>query len=322
MAQQLVENLMQGLEFRTRLNENFTELYSKANHCLGYYDTMELLEAAHPTGEAGDWAIVGNPSDPAKPYFAVWDVDTSSWVVSGASVFVTSVFGRTGAVVAGNNDYAFSQISGNLAAHQLPASGNWALTGNLVINSGSADADFTINSQTGVAYAYDAGANTHLFNAESNKRLLYLQRVGTIGIGYLGEAAETNYFIMGGATGYESGLMFSPSSGWKMIVQSGAIQHVEFYTNTILKMFTTFNVEHYDQDFTINKNYSGVAYAYDAGDDTHSFNSTMIIEATKYVYLGPVDTDGSWRFGRSGDDMVFERRESGVWVKKGAFTAV
>jgi hypothetical protein len=35
---------------------------------------------------------------------------------------VTSVFGRTGAVVAATNDYAFSQLSGSIAAAQIPAS--------------------------------------------------------------------------------------------------------------------------------------------------------------------------------------------------------
>lgn len=38
----------------------------------------------------------------------------------GGSSPVTSVFTRTGAVVAATNDYAFSQISGSLATSQLP----------------------------------------------------------------------------------------------------------------------------------------------------------------------------------------------------------
>lgn len=36
------------------------------------------------------------------------------------------------------------------------------------------------------------------------------------------------------------------------------------------------------------------------------------------LYFGAIDADGSWRIVRSGDDLVFERRESSSWVEKGA----
>jgi hypothetical protein len=38
-------------------------------------------------------------------------------------------------------------------------------------------------------------------------------------------------------------------------------------------------------------------------------------------YIGDSATDGSWRMIRSGNDLNFERRESGSWVSKGAFVA-
>lgn len=38
-------------------------------------------------------------------------------------------------------------------------------------------------------------------------------------------------------------------------------------------------------------------------------------------YFGPVETDGSWRIIRSGDDLEFQRRESGTYIKKGAIIA-
>jgi len=43
--------------------------------------------------------------------------------------------------------------------------------------------------------------------------------------------------------------------------------------------------------------------------------------ATGVVYLGDSATDGSWRIVRSGNDIHFDRRESGAWVNKGSFTA-
>lgn len=44
-------------------------------HNLGYYATQAALEEAHPTAEAGDWAIVGSTDT-----IWVWDEDGSQWV--------------------------------------------------------------------------------------------------------------------------------------------------------------------------------------------------------------------------------------------------
>lgn len=48
---------------------------SSDSHNKGYYATQAALEEAYPTGEAGDWAIVG-----ATDTVWVWDTDTSAWV--------------------------------------------------------------------------------------------------------------------------------------------------------------------------------------------------------------------------------------------------
>lgn len=45
----------------------------------GYYDTVAELEAAHPTGEAGDAYLVGNPS-----HIYTWLVDDQEWHDGGA----------------------------------------------------------------------------------------------------------------------------------------------------------------------------------------------------------------------------------------------
>jgi hypothetical protein len=39
------------------------------------------------------------------------------------------------------------------------------------------------------------------------------------------------------------------------------------------------------------------------------------------VYLGNPKTNGTWRVARSGNDLHFDRLESGTWVNKGSFTA-
>lgn len=62
-------------------------------HNLGYYATQAALEEAHPTAEAGDWAIVG-----ATDTVWIWDEDTSAWVDSDTKGQVQSVNGKTGVV--------------------------------------------------------------------------------------------------------------------------------------------------------------------------------------------------------------------------------
>jgi len=55
-----------------------------------------------------------------------------------------------------------------------------------------------------------------------------------------------------------------------------------------------------------------------AGAVTATGNVTT--SSTTAFYLGDSATDGSWRFIRSGNNLVVERRESGSWVNKGQWT--
>lgn len=45
-----------------------------------------------------------------------------------------------------------------------------------------------------------------------------------------------------------------------------------------------------------------------------------IAGSADFFYFGDPTTDGSWRIGRSGNNLVFERRESGSWVTKQTIT--
>ena len=44
--------------------------------------------------------------------------------------------------------------------------------------------------------------------------------------------------------------------------------------------------------------------------------SSVEVGAAAWTYYGDPDTNGSWRFGRDGDNTVFQRREDGSWVTK------
>ena len=68
-------------------------------HNLGYYATVAELEEAHPTAEAGDWAIVAE-SDTVY----IWDDAQQAWVDTDRKGQVESVNGKTGAVVLNASD--------------------------------------------------------------------------------------------------------------------------------------------------------------------------------------------------------------------------
>lgn len=95
-------------------------------HNLGYYATLEDLQTAYPTAEAGDWAIVGSTDT-----VWIWDDTTSAWVDSDQKGQVTSVNGQTGAVtvqetlVSGTNIKTINNTSilgsGNLDIDALPS---------------------------------------------------------------------------------------------------------------------------------------------------------------------------------------------------------
>lgn len=59
------------------------------------------------------------------------------------------------------------------------------------------------------------------------------------------------------------------------------------------------------------------------GSVTGDISSTadIILGSGGAIYLGSKDTDGSWRFIRSGDDLSIQRLEASVWVEKASITA-
>lgn len=68
---------------------------------LGQYDTIELLEAAHPTGKAGDAYAIGTQA----PYIVyIWDVDKGKWRGIGQLQGAQGPTGATGATGADGAD--------------------------------------------------------------------------------------------------------------------------------------------------------------------------------------------------------------------------
>lgn len=54
---------------------------------LGWYATPQALQAAHPTGQNGQWAIIGTTDT-----IWTWDSDTNAWVDSGSQVDLSNYY--------------------------------------------------------------------------------------------------------------------------------------------------------------------------------------------------------------------------------------
>ena len=61
-----------------RVDEDGRLLVTAVSHYKGFFLTPEALEAAYPTAQAGDYAIVGSTDT-----IWLWDTDTNAWVNSG-----------------------------------------------------------------------------------------------------------------------------------------------------------------------------------------------------------------------------------------------
>lgn len=76
------------------------------SHNLGYFDTLQDLQTAYPTGKAGDWAIVAE-SDTVY----IWDEKQQAWVDTDRKGQVTSVNNKTGDVVLTPSDIGATSMS-------------------------------------------------------------------------------------------------------------------------------------------------------------------------------------------------------------------
>ena len=57
---------------------------------VGYYETGDALKAAHPTGQAGNWAIVGSTDT-----IWVWDTDTNTWLDTSQNINLSDYYTKT-----------------------------------------------------------------------------------------------------------------------------------------------------------------------------------------------------------------------------------
>lgn len=116
-------------------------------HNKGYFATQAALEEAYPTGEAGDYAIVGSTDT-----VWIWDTDNSEWVDSDTKGQVTSVNNQTGDVTLTASDVGAATTAQGIKADTAVQPADLAT----VATSG--DYDDLLNKPTIPQDAGDVGA--------------------------------------------------------------------------------------------------------------------------------------------------------------------
>lgn len=73
--QAAASSAQQAASSATQAEEYAKQAQQVSQGAVGYYETGEALEAAHPTGQPGNWAIVGSTDT-----IWVWDTESSGWL--------------------------------------------------------------------------------------------------------------------------------------------------------------------------------------------------------------------------------------------------
>lgn len=79
--------------------------FDRTIHFKGYFISLDKLKEAYPTGQLGDYAIVGGTDT-----VWLWDDETNSWLNSTEQGIVISVNGRTGEVILTKTDVGLSNV--------------------------------------------------------------------------------------------------------------------------------------------------------------------------------------------------------------------
>lgn len=120
---QVLQNAQAAAQSAADAQEYAQQAQQVSQGAVGYYETAAALEAAHPTGEAGNWAIVGDSDT-----IYVWDTDTNAWVDTGSNIDLSQYYTKTQS----DNKYALgtSGVANSAAKIQTPVNiGNASFDG-------------------------------------------------------------------------------------------------------------------------------------------------------------------------------------------------
>lgn len=125
-------------------------------------------------------AFTGTPAAPtAAPGTNTTQIATTAFVQAATGALVTgvsSVFGRTGAVVAATNDYNFTQLAGSLASSQL--SGDYVFPGQ--VGAIGPFVGIGLTDTSGIGWAVESGTSAYL-----TTRLKILRAAGVANLQFI-----------------------------------------------------------------------------------------------------------------------------------------
>lgn len=87
--------------------------FDRTIHFKGYFTSLDKLKEVYPTGQLGDYAIVGGTDT-----VWLWDDETNSWLNSTEQGIVISVNGRTGEVILTKTDVGLSNVDNTSDANK------------------------------------------------------------------------------------------------------------------------------------------------------------------------------------------------------------
>lgn len=201
-------------------------------HNLGYYATLTDLQTAHPTAEAGDWAIVG-----ATDTVWIWDTDNSQWVDSDQKGQVTSVNNQTGAVTITADDILPSQ-TGNAGKFLTTDGTDASWSDKPLVNTSVNTSSLTIQglAQTStVSNSINVGVNSKITAGTDGAYCIAIGRKAQInsnGVIYktivIGDESQSNVsdsIVVGAESSASSSAQFGIAMGYRANVSAaGAIQ--------------------------------------------------------------------------------------------------
>lgn len=86
-ASNAAQSASEAASSATAAQEYAEQAQQVSQGAVGYYDTPEALRSAHPTGQAGNWAIVGSTDT-----IWVWDTDTNAWINTSQNVNLSNYY--------------------------------------------------------------------------------------------------------------------------------------------------------------------------------------------------------------------------------------
>lgn len=166
---QALQNAQAAAQSAADAQEYAQQAQQVSQGAVGYYETAAALEAAHPTGEAGNWAIVGDSDT-----IYVWDTDTSAWVDTGSNIDLSQYYTKT------QSDARYALGTDGVANSAASCTGNAATATKLATPVDVGGASFDGSASISVDDIADVQTETVTFTSSGGSLPITFYRIAGI----------------------------------------------------------------------------------------------------------------------------------------------